>query len=122
MVFDFELHKAHVGRMGELCDDTQSWEQSVRKKNRETQREKMVKKNNNFSLYKRLRLQSEFGQSGPEKGLDVDDGLCVGHVVLLCDHGALLVNHHHGVGEGHSAPQQTVQTVREKGERTSKDE
>lgn len=29
MVFDFELHKAHVGWMGELCDDAQSWEQSV---------------------------------------------------------------------------------------------
>lgn len=29
MVFDFELHKAHVGWVGELCDDAQSWEQSV---------------------------------------------------------------------------------------------
>lgn len=40
MVFDFELHKAHVGRVGELRDDTKSWEQSGRKKHRE--REKIM--------------------------------------------------------------------------------
>lgn len=27
MVFDFKLHEAHVGRVRELCDDTQTWEQ-----------------------------------------------------------------------------------------------
>lgn len=37
MVFDLELHEAHVGRVCELCDDAQSWKQSVkmRKKNRD---------------------------------------------------------------------------------------
>lgn len=44
VVFDFELHKAHVGRVGELCYDTKSWEQSVRKKKRETERENWLKK------------------------------------------------------------------------------
>lgn len=47
-------------------------------------------------------------QRRPEERLDVDDGLRVGHVVLLGDHGALLVHHHHGVGESHPAPQQAV--------------
>lgn len=47
----------------------------------------------------------------PEEGLYVDDGLGVSHVVLLCDHGALLVHHHHGVGESNSTAKQTVQTV-----------
>lgn len=28
VVFDFELHKPHIGWVGELCDDTQSREQS----------------------------------------------------------------------------------------------
>lgn len=28
MVFDFKLHEAHVGRVGELGDDAQGWEQS----------------------------------------------------------------------------------------------
>lgn len=32
VVFDFELHKAHVGWVGELRDDTKSWEQSGEKK------------------------------------------------------------------------------------------
>lgn len=40
MVFDFELHKAHVGWVGELCDDTKSWEQSGEKKH--TNREKIM--------------------------------------------------------------------------------
>lgn len=34
MVFDFELHKAHVGWVGELRDDTKSWEKSGTKKRR----------------------------------------------------------------------------------------
>lgn len=50
----------------------------------------------------------------PEERLDVDDGLRVGHVVLLGDHGALLVHHHHGVGESHPAPQQAVEAGRGK--------
>lgn len=28
MVFDLELHEAHVGRVGELGDDAQGWKQS----------------------------------------------------------------------------------------------
>lgn len=59
-----------------------------------------------------MRLHRKSEQSRPEEGLDVDDGLCVGHVVFLCDHGALLVDHHHGVRERHSASQQTVQAER----------
>lgn len=35
MVFDFELHKAHVGRMGELRDDAERWEQSGWEKHRD---------------------------------------------------------------------------------------
>ena len=41
MVFDFELHKAHVCRVGELCDDAQSWEQSVGGK-KQTGRERIL--------------------------------------------------------------------------------
>lgn len=55
-----------------------------------------------------VRLKSKFEQSRPEQGLDIDYGLCISHVVLLCNHGALLINHNHGVGESHSTSQQTV--------------
>lgn len=41
----------------------------------------------------------------PEKGLHVDDGLGVGHVVLFRAHGALFVHDHHVGSEGHSAPE-----------------
>ena len=39
MVFDFELHEAHVGWVCELSDDTKSWEQSVEKEHIERQLE-----------------------------------------------------------------------------------
>lgn len=42
MVFDFELHKAHVGRVGEFSDDAKSWEQSGEKKHDD--REKTMEK------------------------------------------------------------------------------
>lgn len=29
VIFDSELHKTHVGRMCELCDDTKPWKQSA---------------------------------------------------------------------------------------------
>ena len=58
-----------------------------------------------------MRLRRESKQSRPEECLDIDDSLRIRHVILLCDHGALLVNHHHGVGESDSTSQQTVQTV-----------
>lgn len=45
----------------------------------------------------------------PEHGLDVDDGLGVGHVVLLCAHGALLVHHHQVVGVDYTTLEQVVQ-------------
>lgn len=102
VVFDFELHKAHVCWVCELRDDTKSWEQSAGNKETIMNRKKI-------SHY--MRLQSKFEQSRPEECLDIDDSLCIRHVILLCNHGALLVNHHHGVGESHSTSQQTVQTV-----------
>ena len=40
MVFDFELHKAHVCWVGELCDDAKSWEQSTGNKETITNGEK----------------------------------------------------------------------------------
>lgn len=40
MVFDFKLHEAHVGRVRELCDDAQTWEQPDRGGNeKDTQRQ-----------------------------------------------------------------------------------
>lgn len=62
-----------------------------------------------------MRLKNKFGQSRPEQCLDVDDGLCISHIVLLSNHGTLLVNHHHGVGESDPTSQQTVQTVEREG-------
>lgn len=44
VVFDFELHKAHVGWVGELSDDAKRREQSGGKKHRD--RERMMGKNN----------------------------------------------------------------------------
>lgn len=55
--------------------------------------------------------QQKFKQSRPEESLDVDNGLGISHIVLLCNHGALLVNHYHGVGKSDSTSQQTVQTA-----------
>lgn len=46
MVFDFKLHEAHVGWVGELSDDTQSREQSGEKK-RQTHRDKTMNKKQN---------------------------------------------------------------------------
>lgn len=79
--------------------------------------EKEKEKRKHSLLAKRVTLQSKSRQSTPEEGLDVDDGLCISHVVLLCNHGALLVDHHHGVGESHSTSKQTVQTVERVGEK-----
>lgn len=62
-----------------------------------------------------MRLKNKFGQSRPEQCLDVDDGLCISHIVLLSNHGTLLVNHHHGVGKSDPTSQQTVQTVEREG-------
>lgn len=45
----------------------------------------------------------------PEHGLDVDDRLGIGHVVLLRAHRALLVHHHQVVGVDDAALQQAVQ-------------
>ena len=42
MVFDFELHEAHVGRVGELRNDAESWEQSGSRVRR-AEKEKRVK-------------------------------------------------------------------------------
>ena len=36
VVFDFELHEAHVGWVGELSDDAEGWEQSGRTEKRDT--------------------------------------------------------------------------------------
>ena len=47
----------------------------------------------------------------PEHGLYADDGLRVGHVVLLGAHGALLVHHHQVVGVDDAALQQAVQAA-----------
>lgn len=46
VVFDFKLHEAHVGWVGELSDDTQSWEQSGEKK-RQTHRDKTMNEKQN---------------------------------------------------------------------------
>lgn len=40
VVLDFELHEAHVGRVGELCYDAESWEQPVKSQEQEAQRER----------------------------------------------------------------------------------
>lgn len=45
----------------------------------------------------------------PKHSLDVDDGLGVGHVVLLSAHGALLVHNHQVVGVDYSTLEQIVQ-------------
>lgn len=55
-----------------------------------------------------------WSESRPEKCLNIDYSLCISHVVLLCNHGALLVHHHHGVGKRHSASQQTIQAKEKK--------
>ena len=47
----------------------------------------------------------------PEHGLHVDDGLGVGHVILLGAHGALLVHHHQVVRVDDAALQQAVQAA-----------
>lgn len=47
----------------------------------------------------------------PEHGLHVDDGLGVGHVVLLRAHGALLVHHHQVVRVDDPTLQQAVQAA-----------
>lgn len=49
--------------------------------------------------------------ASPEHCLHVDDGLGVGHVVLLGTHGALLVRHHQIVCIDDATPQQAVQAV-----------
>lgn len=54
-----------------------------------------------------------WSESTPEKCLDINDSLCISHVVLLCNHRALLVNHNHRVGKCHSASQQAIQTKNE---------
>lgn len=51
------------------------------------------------------------GKCRPKECLDIDDSLCISHVVLLCNHGAFLVYYHHSVCESHATSQQTVQTV-----------
>lgn len=48
----------------------------------------------------------------PEHGLDVDDGLGVGHVVLLGAHGALLVHNHQVISVDDSTLEQVVQAAR----------
>lgn len=34
VIFDFELHKTHVGWVCELCDDTKTWKQSAEQKHK----------------------------------------------------------------------------------------
>lgn len=109
VVFDFELHEAHVGWMGQLRDDTESGKQSAMMERRDRERERASGKLSSFGLS--VRLQSKLRRGQPVEGLDVDNGFGIGHVVFLGNHGALLVHHHHGVSEGHPTPQQTVQTV-----------
>ena len=52
-------------------------------------------------------------EGSPEHGLHVDDGLGVGHVVLLGAHGALLVHHHQVVGVDDPTLEEVVQTARQ---------
>ena len=54
----------------------------------------------------------ERGWGLPEHGLHVDDGLGVGHVVLLGAHGALLVHHHQVVCVDDPTLEQVVQAAR----------
>lgn len=44
MVFDFKLHEAHVGRVCELRDDAESWEQPERGGKRHSERIACTKK------------------------------------------------------------------------------
>lgn len=110
MVFYFELHEAHVGWVCELSDDAKSWEQSREREYIEghLQNERR-RKNIHFRL--ECEIIEQVWERRPEEGLDIDDGLCVSHVVLFCNHGALLVNYHHCVSKSHSTSQQAVQTI-----------
>lgn len=58
---------------------------------------------------KRPRWSRGSGYPSPEHGLDVDNCLCICHVVLLGAHRALLVHNHQVVGIDDAALQQAVQ-------------
>lgn len=44
VIFDSELHKTHVGRMCELCDDTKPWKQSAKQEYKINYKKKEKKK------------------------------------------------------------------------------
>lgn len=45
VIFDSELHKTHVGRVCELCDDTKPWKQSAEQE----YKQKKIKKKKKLS-------------------------------------------------------------------------
>ena len=44
VVFDLELHEAHVGRVGELGDDAEGWEQSGEERGRPRERVREIER------------------------------------------------------------------------------